>query len=560
MLFLLFYYIVVSALCTTTGLVFYALTSRDDIKKPFIFFPVTGLILITLFSQIAALVFPVNEYCFFIFTALFLILAFAYRKRIYKACGIVFQNPGIFSLTSWPLVFVCLAMILLFNAGPTIMDDTESYHIQMVKWIHEYGTVPGIANLHERFGFNSSWFSSISFFLPPGKLNFYTALNGLLSFWFSVYLINKFQSQSGKTISSASVGALLVFILSVLSWPMIRGNAGTANYDFITTVLVVVLFMESIRINTPGKASVFPVEWILWPVYLFTVRTINYPLLFLCLPAIFLLIKQKNWKNLFLLISSSACLVLPFIARNVLLSGYPFYPARQFNLFTVDWKVNDQMLTWLLDYIKYYNRVNDTFLPIGQTKQLAFPNWIGTWFHYLFVYDKMIVIPGLLGLFASLGFTRKFFSLHWVNKVFLLIFLFQIVSWLFIAPDPRFIYGTLLCGSFLLVTVLLPGALNISNKVFTRGIGILLSIAILSYAVLKPNRDTRYRNFVAPYNLPQPPVSELTIDSIRLRVPEKILGNWNRRCYGTDLPCLYVPNPKLRARGRDIRDGFRLEQ
>ena len=43
-------------------------------------------------------------------------------------------------------------MVLTLNAGPTVMDDTDSYHIQMVKWIQEFGSVPGIANLHLRFG------------------------------------------------------------------------------------------------------------------------------------------------------------------------------------------------------------------------------------------------------------------------------------------------------------------------------------------------------------------------------------------------------------------------
>src|SRR5690606_29625386 len=81
-------------------------------------------------------------------------------------------------------------LILILNAGPTMMDDTESYHIQLVKWIKEYGTVPGLVHLHERFGFNSSWFISIAGFIPSGgNVNYFTILNGTLSLWLSAYFI-----------------------------------------------------------------------------------------------------------------------------------------------------------------------------------------------------------------------------------------------------------------------------------------------------------------------------------------------------------------------------------
>ncbi len=72
------------------------------------------------------------------------------------------------------------------------MDDTSSYHIQMVKWIQEFGSVPGIANLHLRFGFNSSWFTSIALFsYPVSGLNIYSSLNGLLSIWTGYFLLEK---------------------------------------------------------------------------------------------------------------------------------------------------------------------------------------------------------------------------------------------------------------------------------------------------------------------------------------------------------------------------------
>src|SRR5581483_5454863 len=87
----------------------------------------------------------------------------------------------------------------------------------------------------------------------------------------------------------------------------------------------------------------------------------------------------------------------------------------------------------------------------------------------------------------------------------------------------------------------------------------ILSAACLFYAVSKIATNNTYQNFIIPYSLPQPPVKAVTIDHLKLSIPEKIFNNWNARCYGTDLPCLYRVNPALRARGEHIKDGFRLD-
>jgi hypothetical protein len=50
------------------------------------------------------------------------------------------------------------------------------------------------------------------------------------------------------------------------------------------------------------------------------------------------------------------------------------------------------------------------------------------------------------------------------------------------------------------------------------------------------------------------------IDGNTFRIPEPINNNWNARCYGTDLPCLYKIDPGLKPRGKNIREGFHLEK
>src|SRR6185436_3663216 len=103
---------------------------------------------------------------------------------------------------------------------------------------------------------------------------------------------------------------------------------------------------------------------------LFTVRIINFPILLLSLCAIIIFIKQKNFKLLLLPIACCLLLVLPFLIRNIIIAGYPFYPATSFDFTNVDWKPDPQLTGQLREYIKYFNRVFTTYLDIEQTKAL----------------------------------------------------------------------------------------------------------------------------------------------------------------------------------------------
>ena len=50
-----------------------------------------------------------------------------------------------------------LAVAMAYGTSRGIMHvDTGLYHAQAIRWIEEYGVVPGLGNLHSRFAYNSS--------------------------------------------------------------------------------------------------------------------------------------------------------------------------------------------------------------------------------------------------------------------------------------------------------------------------------------------------------------------------------------------------------------------
>ena len=555
MLYLFFNYFLISCICLWAGILIYSFISSTEAgQKSFIQFLVTGLVALTAVGQWIVLFLPINLITLLALLALLGIVSRCRKKRVTE----LFQNCLILIRSKSRLFYICLFcflfMVLILNAGPYMMDDTDSYHIQMVKWIQEYGSVPGVANLHLRFGFNSSWFVSIALFTYPFQgLNGYGCLNGLLSVWLCFYLLEiTFNSFTVNPVKSNGFTAacLVLFVLCLLNWPMIRGSATSANYDFIGTCCIIMLFIDLFTVQNE-----YPVEWLIWPVYLFTVRIMNFPLLILSLVHIFRFVKPLATKKFLLTILTVGFVITPFLIRNSILSGYPFFPVYQLDFFSFDWKADKTKLIEISRYIKLFNRVNPMFQPLSVTETLDFPKWVASWYSHLFRYDRLIVTISFFGYLVLLIRTKRISGRPFM--IFLAVMVCQLISWFFAAPDPRFVYGSLLFGIFAAICGL-PFPSRSLSGVMKYSL-ILGSTFILLYAILKVNRENEYRNFLIPSPIPVPAVQTIVVDHIQMRIPERILNNWNPRCYDIELPCLYKPDPRLQARGQKIADGFRLK-
>lgn len=557
MLSLLIAHIIISIACIWSGFLFYRLFPGNRIEQhPLIFYAISGLVVLSVFTQIVVLIFPINIYVQLAVAAIlliFLLLRWTDFKNISKL--------SLAGSSSWPLpsfipFLIMWFVILLINAGPVIMDDTESYHIQSLKWIQEYGSVPGLVNLHERFGFNSSWFSTVALFsFSTDTSGGFTVLNGVLSMWLCYWCMSKYNQFQKENKPQAALTILIIVVTGLIVWPLIRGNAATTNYDFITTCIVVILFTE---IFFSSKEISPSIEWLIWPAYLFTVRIINFPLLLLSLFAFLYFIRQQRIKDTILPIVFSLLLIIPFLIRNLIIAGYPFYPATNFDWVNVDWKPDRQITNQLVEYIKYYNRVSTTYLEIEQTKALG-ASWIFSWFKYLFAFDKALFISGLAGIL--LGILKLFRQKNKSTILLVAISMIWLITWFFISPDPRFIYGILLFGTLLLVyhLILWIRILQLIRRL--TGMLIILMIAGMTfYFISKLWKQKVYRNWIIPAQLPQPPAREIIVDGIIFHIPEAIHNNWNARCYGTDLPCVYKIAPGLKTRGKNIRSGFHLEK
>src|SRR5205823_2818196 len=104
---------------------------------------------------------------------------------------------------------------------------------------------------------------------------------------------------------------------------------------------------------------------------------------------------------------------------------------------------------------------------------------------------------------------------------FLVVVLFlHLLSWFFIAPDPRFVYGNLLCGCFLLFSPYPKRPVFYYTKVHANYLFMLLMGFVFVYTLFKVKQDKNYQNLVVPYVIPQPPTKKVILGALILNIPE----------------------------------------
>jgi hypothetical protein len=107
-----------------------------------------------------------------------------------------------------------------------------------------------------------------------------------------------------------------------------------------------------------------------------------------------------------------------------------------------------QITERFLEFIKYYNRVSTAYFDIEQTKALG-SAWVPAWFQHLFPFDKILVLAGFTGILFT-GIKLFIQKNNYSKSIITGLMILWLISWFIIAPDPRFVYGILLFGTFLL--------------------------------------------------------------------------------------------------------------
>nr|WP_237588686.1 hypothetical protein [Polaribacter sp. DS7-9] len=440
-----------------------------------------------------------------------------------------------------------IPLVALKSSGIPFIADNESYYIQTIKWLNEYGFVNGLANLHIFLAQNSGWHTlqaGLNFSFLYDRIN---DINGFVVLICSFFFLLEFQKKQQKTW----LGYIPIF--NILLFQFIDTPSPDLPILLICPILFYFFIDKQINTNT-GKKFVLLFLWLTFiklsvaPLGLLFLLWIN---------------KPKIFK--FFLASGSLFGIL-WIAKNSIISGYPLYPFKYFAL-DVDWLVPEKLHFFINDLTKktgyFENNILTEFSFLEKLKHWFLLSGINSFFN-----------KGMVLLFLSTLLTKSFRKEN-RYKILYFILLIHFVLILITSPQFRFFLPEFIFFSIVIVRDILNWQKKIHFIKPILIIGVILPVIFLfpvSISKLTTNVHHKlFENFsVNQLVIPQP---NSKYYDIKFEVKEKdnllyYSPKENFFFYGTangNLPCVneaylnyfeYNYNIYPQMRSFDLKDGF----
>lgn len=124
---------------------------------------VTGFIILNVYAQLFSLFYKVAGIADTILgvAGIFLFCAWMYQRLRQRRHSALFpdctwERPNVWRIVA---MLFCFALTLIWTTQEPGQYDTGLYHAQAIRWIEDYGVVPGLGNLHMRLAYNSAFMS-----------------------------------------------------------------------------------------------------------------------------------------------------------------------------------------------------------------------------------------------------------------------------------------------------------------------------------------------------------------------------------------------------------------
>lgn len=401
----------------------------------------TGAFVLAWFGQVVHFVSPLkSRESAIVLLGVFLVLAIVRRRDVTwlveRIAELIRRRPRVV------VAFVVIAVVIALSAArPCKIEDTESYHAQVLRWTDAASLAPGLALVHGRLAFNSLWFpleAMLSFaFLSNGPLplvNVTVFLVGALFLYRQIVTDGR-----SRLASSLAVAAFLPYIVAGFLY------AGSQSPDLpalsfgLMSFFAVARSFESRETVVQALAMCLVVAASCWklstaPLLLFVPFLVWDRLVRVGAP----LERSLVLVGLFLFMAGAM-----LVGRSVVLSGYPLYPSTAIDIFPVDWKA-----PWLAHGheigIRVFARGLRTQNPIVA---LGYPMsyWVPIWIRNLNNTARICIFLVATGLtLFGFSFLRSSTRQWWVegNRPTLVALALVAVGstafWFWEAPDVRF--------------------------------------------------------------------------------------------------------------------------
>jgi hypothetical protein len=468
---------------------------------------------------------------------------------------------------------LAVSVLIAFRASRICMDyDTGLYGLGAVRWFITYPIVPGLANLHGRLGFNSSAFLCVAA-LDQGILRgvYDRIFTGLLVVaLFSSIIPSWVRMFRPSSTPAAADWFVSILLIPASCWLETREFVGTMT-DLPATVCCLVaaaILFRTLEDRNRGSGDSGPVKLRLFVAMTLFALAIVFKLSVVVFASVgWLIALVKLWscasvgperkRPLGASVLLSALIILPWIARGFVLSGYPFYPNTSFGL-RVDWRVPVASANADAGIVRSWARLTS----VSPEDNQGFA-WFRPWFHdfwtdrLAFLSPTLLTVSGGLAVCLALA-TRKLSRVP--GELWLLVpCSIGLAFWILEAPSFRF------GEAVIWTTAATLGALGIQsiNPSLTGRKTAILGLHLTSLWTMQGRGlwaiwligTPLMTGPGSPSFLGAPAVARQTVSGLTVNIPLE-----GPECWDAPLPCTPYFNRKLALRRKDnIRWGFFID-
>lgn len=528
-------------------------------NKNFVITSVLGLFSATILGSIWAVFGRINFEFHVFLLALNVFIFFRFKSNIleiYKT--FISQFRSLTYCLRLYLVAIIILIIAQCAAKPYVIDN-ESYYIQTIKWINEYGFVKGLANLHIFFGQTSGWHIAQSVFNFSFLYPNFNDLSGFCLMLGTVFTVFKLYSYFDNGIKIYLIVGLLP-IANVLLFQFISAPSP----DLPVYVFSFMLFFYFVAYFNEPSLQKFNLLVIL---ALFVVYIKPTAIAMLLIPLLFFITNFKLLKSKLATSFVISVLVLAlFLIKNTIITGYPLYPTQLFSSANFDFKVPKVLISFYFDETKLYGFYS-TQAEFQSMNQIQ-------------IFIKWLTINNINSIFNILNLVLVFISFYFIYKYYnqkkywLLYFImvFQFGLLLFTSPQFRFFIHFLLFFSFLILVCFLNSKRPIIILLYGSSLIVAFLVLIpINYSAITNNKLLAENSNFSISEIVHPhPNSKLKTHFYKHKIGNLVYNSPDKNSYfwtngSGKLPCVnlqqinyFIVNyhyiPQMRT--KDLKDGF----
>jgi hypothetical protein len=323
----------------------------------------------------------------------------------------------------WVFYLLVAIAIAFYTSRGTFHTDTNIYHAQAIRITEEYGLIKGMANLQLHFGYNSAYLVFCALFtfswILPTALHTTTGFLELVVCTYAFRQIRVWSGLSGRNGERHQRSWMVIGASAAVLFYLLINITGSMSPATDYAAMFLILYVIEAWVSEAASSHLVQAENMKKNSFISEISDqslCRYGLLsvmalfmgsmklsvacffIVALYPICMFLKRKKYGMIGICFALCVLVFLPFLIRNVLISGWLFYPFEAIDLFDVPWKVPAAYSLVDSAQIKVYGRCLYDISLVDEPMSRWLPVWWNCIQHYeqTMIYAVILSIPLLL--------------------------------------------------------------------------------------------------------------------------------------------------------------------